>query len=623
MLAGHTLHAMAHTPKAPDDHDRGLTRRDFMRTTSAGFAAAAGGGYLASSASAASGSAAPADYARRDAVVEELENAGQDRQWGQGPFGYDLPYTSQRVPVLAQNCVATSRPLAAQAGLEMLRLGGNAADAAVATAAALAVVEPTANGIGGDNFALLWMKDDAGKPTLHGLNASGRSPKGLDPEDYRGLDSVPLYDWRAVTTPGAVSGWVSVIERFGSLSLETVLEPAIRYAREGYLVSPGVARSWGASARRYSGNEHFDAWQQTFTPSGNAPEPGELFRSSGHAHTLQLIADTNGQAFYEGEIAEAIDAESKKFGGSLRLADLRAHEPRWVEPISIDYKGWRLHEVPPNGQGITALMALGMLRRFDLAGMDIDSARWLHLQIEAMKLAFADAHQHIADPEHMRVSVQDLLSEGYLDERSRLIDPDKASTSSYGDPKDGGTVLLTAADADGNMVSFIQSNYTGFGSGMVVPGYGVAMHNRGGNFSLEPGHANEIAPAKLPYHTIIPGFVTHDGVPGMAFGVMGGFMQPQGHAQVVVRMGQHGQNPQAALDAPRWQVERDGRVLVEPGFEQLGGKAVYDELAAMGHQLRPSRSRSAQFGRGQIIYRLENGYIAASDLRADGQAVGF
>jgi len=295
----------------------------------------------------------------------------------------------------------------------------------------------------------------------------------------------------------------------------------------------------------------------------------------------------------------------------------------WVEPISLEYKGWRLHEIPPNGQGITALIALGLLMHFDLAGMDVDSPAWLHLQIEAMKLAFADAHQHVADPGHMRVSVEDLLSEGYLAERAKLVNPDKATHFDYGTPKDGGTVLLTTADAQGNMVSFIQSNYTGFGSGMVVPGFGVAMHNRGGNFTLEPGHANEIAPGKLPYHTIIPGFVTHEGAPGMAFGVMGGFMQPQGHQQVVVRMGDHGQNPQAALDAPRWQVGRDGQVMVEPGFEQLGGQDVYDKLEAMGHRLRAYRSRSGQFGRGQIIYHIEDGYIAASDLRADGQAVGF
>ncbi len=605
------------------DPNDGLTRREFMRTTSAGLAAAAGGGYLASHASAASREPRRNDVGVEVRVVEESESLPQDRSWGDGPFGYDLPYTSQRMPVLARNCVATSQPLAAQAGLEMLRSGGNAADAAVATAATLTVVEPTANGIGGDNFALLWMKDEQGNAKLHGLNASGRSPKGLKREDYDGLDRMPLYDWRAVTTPGAVSGWVAVNEKFGKLSLERVLEPAIRYAREGYLVSPGIASGWNSSSRRYRGADRFEGWQQTFAPGGSAPQPGELFKMPGHARTLEAVAGTKGRAFYEGEIAKAIEAESIKHGGSLRLADLAAHEARWVEPISIDYRGWRLHEIPPNGQGITALIALGILRHFDVAGIDIDTAAWMHPQIEAMKLAFADAHQHIADPEHMRVSVDDLLDDGYLESRAKLIDPAKAGNFDYGDPKEGGTVLLTAADAEGNMVSFIQSNYTGFGSGMVVPGFGVAMHNRGGNFSLEPGHANEIAPGKLPYHTIIPAFVTRDGQPAMAYGVMGGFMQPQGHAQVLVRMADHGQNPQACLDAPRWQIERNGRVMMEPGFRTIAGEGVYDELEKMGHPMRRYRTRNASFGRGQVIYKLEDGYIAASDLRADGQAVGF
>lgn len=594
-----------------------------MRATSIGLAAAAGGGYFASHASAGGSASGSAGGSERATGMEDHGQLPQDRDWGRGPFGHDLPYTSQRMPVMARNCVATSQPLAVQAGLEMMRLGGNAADAAVATAAALTVVEPTANGIGSDNFALVWMKDASGEAELHGLNASGRAPMGLKREDYEGLPEVPLYDWRAVTVPGAVSGWVALLDRFGSLPMETVLGPAIRYAREGYLVSAGVAQGWAGSARRYRGEARFEGWQQTFAPNGRAPQPGEVFTSEGHARTLELIARTKGKAFYEGEVAKAIDAESRKFGGSLRLEDLAAHRADWVEPISLDYRGWRLHEIPPNGQGIAALMALGMLRRFDLASMKVDSAAWMHLQIEAMKLAFADAHRHVADADHMRVRVEDLLDDNYLRERAGLIDPTRASHFDYGEPKAGGTVLLTTADAAGNMVSLIQSNYTGFGSGMVVPGYGVALHNRGGNFSLEPGHANEIAPGKRPYHTIIPGFVTHDGAPGMAFGVMGGFMQPQGHAQVVVRMGDHGQNPQAALDAPRWQVERDGRVLVEPGFEQYGGATVYDELEAMGHPLRRHRTRSATFGRGQVIYRLDDGYIAASDLRADGQAVGF
>lgn len=530
------------------------------------------------------------------------------------PFGYDLPYPSQRQPVMAANCVATSQPLAAQAGLEMLRKGGNAVDAAVATAAALTVVEPTSNGIGGDNFALIWMNG-----RLHGLNASGRAPRGLNRSDYDGLDSVPLYGWEAVTTPGAVSGWAAAIEKFGSLPMTTVLEPAIRYARDGYLVSPEVARYWGYSDRRYRGDAKFDAWRSTFLIDGRAPAPGERMRLPDHARTLERIAASNGRDFYEGQIAEAIDRAARDAGGALRLADLQAHAARWVDPINTDYRAYRLHEIPPNGQGITALIALGILRNFDLASLPPDSVESLHIQIEAMKLAFRDAHAHIADPEHMRVSADDLLDPDYLQSRAQLIERTRAQDFRHGAPKDGGTVLLTAADAQGNMVSWIQSNYTGFGSGMVAPGTGVALHNRGGCFVVEPGHPNDIGPGKLPYHTIIPAFVTKDGAPVMAYGVMGGYMQPQGHAQVMSRVVDHGQNPQAALDAPRWQVHDALRVSIEPGFRP----EVYEGLKDLGHDLDPQDTWSAAFGRGQCIWRLDDGYVAASDLRADGQAVGF
>jgi len=531
------------------------------------------------------------------------------------PFDYDLPYPSKRMPVMARNCVATSQPLAAQAGLEMLRKGGNAIDAAVATAAALTVVEPTSNGIGADNFALIWKNG-----RLHGLNPSGRAPMGLRRSDYDGLDRVPLYGWEAVTTPGAVSGWAAALAEHGSLPMTTVLEPAIRYAREGFLVSPEVARYWAFGERRYKGDAKFDAWRATFLADGDrTPAPGELFRMPDHARTLERIAESNGRDFYEGELAAAIDRASRDAGGALRLADLEAHQPRWVEPIETDYRGYRLHEIPPNGQGLTALLALGMLRNFDMAELGADSPESLHIQIEAMKLAFADAHRYIADPEHMDVAVADLLDPAYLEERARRIERTRAQNMNHGAPKPGGTVLLTAADAEGNMVSWIQSNYTGFGSGMVVPGTGVALQNRGGCFVIEEGHPNDIGPGKLPYHTIIPGFVTKDGAPVMAFGVMGGYMQPQGHQQVLSRIVDYGQNPQAALDAPRWQVHDGMRVTIEPGFDP----AVYDALKDRGHDLEVARDWSASFGRGQCIWRLDDGYVAASDLRADGQAVGF
>lgn len=562
---------------------------------------------------------------RRSFMASVAGGVGAIGAWGAGarvahgappetPFGYDLPYPSQRMPVMARNCVATSQPLAAQAGLEMLRRGGNAVDAAVATAAALTVVEPTSNGIGSDNFALIWMNG-----RLHGLNASGRAPMGLKRSDYDGLDSVPLYGWEAITTPGAVSGWAAALARFGSFPMETVLEPAIRYAREGYLVSPEVARYWGFGERRYTGDVKFDAWRSTFLIEGRAPAPGELMRLPDHARTLERIARSSGRDFYEGETARAIDKAARDAGGALRLADLQAHQAQWVEPISVDYRGYLLHEIPPNGQGIVALMALGMLRTFDLGALAPDSVECLHLHIEAMKLAFRDAHAHIADPAHMKVSAADLLDGAYLEERARLIERTRAQDFQHGAPKPGGTVLLTAADAQGNMVSWIQSNYTGFGSGMVVPGTGVGLHNRGGCFVVEEGHPNDIGPGKLPYHTIIPAFVTKDGAPVMAYGVMGGFMQPQGHAQVLSRIVDHGQNPQASLDAPRWQVHDGMRVTIEPGFKP----EVYAGLKELGHDLGEEARWSASFGRGQIIWRLDDGYVAASDLRADGQAVGF
>ena len=571
-------------------------------------------GTLGTVAGTAAGSAAGTRAMTRSTYEHLEEPADPDG----GAFGYELPYPSRREPVLAQNVVATSQPLAAQAGLEMLRNGGNAIDAAVATAAALTVVEPTANGIGGDNFALIWSK---GK--LHGLNASGRAPMALTRERYDGLEEVQRYDWGAVTTPGAVSGWAAALERFGSLPMQTVLAPAIGYARDGYLVSPGVGRGWAASARRYQGAPRFDAWQQTFLNDGRPPQIGELFRSPGHARTLERIAETGGRDFYEGELADRIEQASIAHGGDLRKVDLERHTADWVEPIRVDYRGLTLHEIPPNGQGITALIALGILREFDIASMDPDAPECLHLQIEAMKLAFADAHRYIADPAHMDVTPAQLLDPSYLKSRAAKIDAQRATDFEHGTPKPGGTVLLTTADRMGNMVSFIQSNYTGFGSGMVVPDTGIAMHNRGANFTLERGHPNEIAPGKRPYQTIIPGFATREidrGMePVMAFGVMGGFMQPQGHAQVMSRLADHQQNPQAILDAPRWQVTEGLGVSLEPGFDA----AVYDTLEAMGHDLTRSSRRSASYGRGQIIFRLEDGYLAASDLRADGQAVGF
>lgn len=538
------------------------------------------------------------------------------------PFDNRLPYDSRREPVYARNCVATSQPLAAQAGLEMMRLGGNAFDAAVAAAMCLTVVEPTSNGIGSDAFCIAWAGGG-----LHGLNASGRSPALLTHDEinarFAGKDAIPFHGWDGVTTPGAVSAWAALAHQHGTLPMTTLAGPAIRYAREGFPLSPQTAFYWARGARAYD-RERSAEWHATFAPGGRVPKTGEIVRLPHHADTLESIAETDGLSFYEGELAGRIDAASRAGGGLLRRDDLARHQYDWVRPVSLDYHGHTLHEIPPNGQGITACIALGILRRFDLASMDPDSPECLHLQIEAMKLAFRDAHRYIADPAFMEIDPGSLLDPDYLEARSGLIDPRRATDFRHGSPKPGGTVYLTTADAQGNMVSYIQSNYTGFGSGIVVPGTGIALHNRGCNFSLDPTHPNAAGPSKRPYHTIIPGFVTRKGPDGndhplMSFGVMGGFMQPQGHAQVLVRIADFNQNPQAALDAPRFQINDGLEVNIEPGFDDK----VYDTLAGMGHDVTRADARTVSHGRGQIIYRLDDAYLAASDQRSDGQAVGF
>ena len=535
---------------------------------------------------------------------------------------YDFPYRSQRTPVMAKNIVATSQPLAAQAGLQMLARGGNAVDAALAAAITLSVVEPTSNGIGSDAFAILW----DGKE-LHGLNASGRSPAALTPEHFAkqnsadqsraGQSGVPLRGWDAVTVPGAVSAWVALSERFGKLPFETLFEAGITYAENGFLVSPITARAWSVAPRAYAG---FEAFADGFLPEGRAPRAGELFRFPDQAKTLKLIADTGGEAFYRGSLAEAIAADAKRHGALLTEEDLAAHQADWVGTLSQAYGEVELHEIPPNGQGLAALQMVGMLEHHGVGQYAVDSADSLHLQIEAMKLAFADTHRYVADPASMNVSSEALLDEGYLAERAKLIDMTRAQTPEHGVPGRGGTVYLSTADESGMMVSFIQSNYYGFGSGVVVPGTGISLQNRGAGFTLTAGHPNEVGPSKRPFHTIIPAFLTQGGQPLMSFGVMGGPMQPQGHAQMVVRLRDYAQNPQTASDAPRWRVMEGLEVAVEPGF----APGVLDELVARGHRLHKAElGLDFSFGGAQLICRTNGGYIAGSDHRKDGQAVGF
>ncbi|RDC72604.1 gamma-glutamyltransferase family protein [Rhodovulum sp. 12E13] len=527
---------------------------------------------------------------------------------------HDSLYASRRSPVLADNVVATSQPLAAQAGVSMLMRGGNAVDAAIAAAAVLTVVEPTGNGLGSDAFCILW---DGTR--LHGLNASGAAPAGWTPERFAGMSEMPFRGWESVTVPGAVSAWAALSERFGRLDLPTLLAPAIRYAEEGFVVSPVIGALWAKGAEALGNQPGF---AEAFMPGGRAPQAGARFAHPGQAESLRLIAESGGRAFYEGALAERIAAFAAEHGAALTGDDLAAHSPEWVETIRTGTCEAELHEIPPNGQGIAALMALGMLEASGVHDMTPDDPRALHLQIEAIKLAFADLYAYVADVSAMRpVTVEALLDPGYLRSRAAGIDPDRAGDPGAGAPLNGGTVYLTAADADGMMVSFIQSNYAGFGSGVVVPGTGISLQNRGAGFTLEPGHPNEVGPRKRPFHTIIPGFVMRDGVPDMSFGVMGGPMQAQGHVQMVLRTQAWGQDVQSAADAPRWRFV-EGRTVA---CEETMPEATRAALSSMGHEIVVEAPDNAfGFGGAQLIRRLPGGgYMAGSDPRKDGCAIGF
>ena len=525
-------------------------------------------------------------------------------------FSWDFPYPSRRMPVLARNVVATSQPLAAQAGLRMLLRGGNAVDAAIATAAALTVVEPVMNGIGSDAFALVW----DGK-MLHGLNASGRAPRAWKPERFAGMERMPTEGSDCVTVPGVVSAWAGLSAKFGKLPFEALFEPAVDYARNGFPVSPVVASQWESQIPRLKNQPGFI---QAFTRNGRAPRAGELFRFPEQGDTLAEIARTRGESFYRGALARRIADCSSASGGALGIDDLAAHQPDWVEPIGQDYRGYRTHEIPPNGQGIAALIALGILEHFDLGSLAADSVESLHLQIEAMKLAFADVYRYVADAGAMEIRGSSLLVPAYLKSRAQLIRRDAAGQAVPGVPPSG-TVYLTTADASGMMVSYIQSNYMGFGSGIVVPGTGISMQNRGSAFSLQPGHPNLVGGGKRPFHTIIPAFLTRAGKPVMSFGVMGADMQPQGHMQMVIRLVDYRQNPQVAADAPRWKITLDGTVLLE----QAIAEEVARGLAQLGHRVVRAPAGSTEFGAAQLIHRLDDAYVAASEPRRDGQAVGF
>ncbi|MFZ5566404.1 MAG: gamma-glutamyltransferase family protein [Pseudomonadota bacterium] len=538
-------------------------------------------------------------------------------------FNYSNPYPSTRLPVFARNVVSTSHPLAAQAGLRMLQKGGNAVDAAIAAAAVITLTEPVSNGLGSDAFAILW----DGKE-MHGLNASGRAPQGWTPEYFHrkyGKDAKtpPKRGIDSVTVPGAVSGWVALSDRFGKLPFADLLEPAIEIAERGYLIPVVVQQKWAAATPELHAVPGF---AQSFLPWGRAPKVGELFQFKAAARALRLIAQTKGEAYYRGEIAQALEKFSTECGGALKASDLASYQPEWVQPLAKNYRGYTLHEIPPNGQGIAAQIALGILDKFDLASMPVDGVDSQHLQIEAMKLAFADVYRYVAEPSSMEVTPAQMLDDAYLASRAKLIDMKKAQDFKAGNPVKGGTIYLTAADENGMMISFIQSNFMGFGSGCVEPSFGISLQNRGHGFNVDPqGHntANLVAPGKRPIHTIIPAFLTKDGQPVMSFGVMGGNMQPQGHLQTVVRMLDYGQNPQAACDAPRWRYNAGLEINVEAALD----KGTVQGLQARGHRVEVINDSYQDFGAGQFIWRAGDpkveGYVAASDPRRDGLAAGF
>lgn len=531
----------------------------------------------------------------------------------------DFMFPSRRSPVVARHgLVATSQPLAAQAGLDVLKAGGNAIDAAIATVATLCVTEPCSTGVGGDAFALIWSAEDE---RLFGLNASGPAPMALTADLVRGRGylTFPTHGGLPVTVPGAVRGWQLALERFGTMGLDRLLAQPIDYARNGFPVSPTIAQAWNNSTGLLA---RLPDSQRVWLPVGRAPRMGELFRNPEFAGTLQALAERGYDALYRGDIAAQIAAAVRADGGVMTEEDLAGYLAEWVEPIAIDYKdGYAFHEIPPNGQGLAALLALNIARGFDLRHMAYGSADYYHVLIEAMKLGFADAHAYIADPRQAAVPVEGLLSQRYTRERRALIDGETALWPEPGKPDGhGDTVYLTVADEAGNMVSWIQSLYMGFGSGITAGRTGIQLQNRGANFSLTAGHPNEVVPGKRPYHTIIPGFITRDGRPWTSFGVMGGFMQPQGHLQVGANLVEFGMEPQAALDAPRFNWLQGREVALEAAI----GDDVRGELARRGHALRP-KGEPLHYGGGQIILRDEESgvLIGGSEPRNDGAAVGW
>lgn len=527
------------------------------------------------------------------------------------------PYFSKRHVTYGKNgMVATSQTQAADCGLDILKKGGNAIDAAIATAAALTILEPTRNGLGGDAFALFWYQ---GK--LYGLNASGKSPEtiSIDKLKAKGHKEMPKFGAEAITTPGVIGGWVALSEKFGRLPFEDLLAPAIKLANTGFVVTPMVASNWKTALKTYKENlnkECFDSFEATFSLDKKAPKSGDIFQLKDHANTLQAIAKSKGEAFYKGRLGDQMVAFVQKQGGFLSKNDLANYTPEFVEPISSHYKGYDIWELPPNNQGLITLEALKIYENQPYDALNVNA---IHQQIEAMKLAFKDGLKYISDPKHMSISHKDLLHPDYIKKRREAIAED-AQDFKAGAPKKGGTVYLATADKAGNMVSFIQSNYMGFGSGVVIPNTGIAMQNRGHTFSLDEHHINALKPGKRTYHTIIPGFISQNQHPLGPFGVMGGYMQPQGHMQVAINLIDEQLNPQSALDKWRWQWMKEKTVMVEKHTPS----AIIDGLVQRGHHVIISASETP-FGVGQIILRNPHNhvYVGACDKRADSAVLGY
>jgi gamma-glutamyltranspeptidase / glutathione hydrolase len=546
------------------------------------------------------------------------------------------PFYASRSEVIAQNgMVATSHALATQVGLDVLRRGGNAIDAAIAANAAMGLMEPTGNGIGGDLFAIIW-HEESGR--LYALNASGRSPRGLTYDallaelDRKGVESIPALDLLSVSVPGAIDGWFEMHQRFGGLTMDDILRDPIHYAEEGFPVTESIAMYWKTGVDRLSGQP--GAFAETFTIDGRAPEKGDIFRNPDLGSTFRQLAAHGRDAFYRGDITRNIDRWMRENGGYLRFEDFDQHTSTWIDPITTNYRGYDVYQIGDNNQGTAVLQMLNILEAYDLTALGHNSAETLHLMIEAKKLAFEDRAKHYADPDFYRIPIEELLSKDYAARRRALIGEEAAQRVTTGIPgmREGDTIYLTTADRHGNMVSLIQSNYRGMGTGFVVPGTGFSFQNRGELFSLDPAHPNVYAPGKRPFHTIIPGFVMKDGRPLMTLGVMGGDFQPMGHVTILTNIIDFGMNIQEAGDAIRWLhtasteptdtfddlLTDGGRVQVESRMDP----AVVEELRRRGHNITAG---GGFYGRYQGIWRDHSRgvYFGASESRVDGQAAGY